>query len=315
MKMSALAKAAGGNMPLNPKEVLSIKVNSLSTAELNKRIDALTKLQEAVGLLRAKYLREIRNRDYPITGREGKEGDPDTPKGWKEYLTGKGLRPQNINAEIRGLESLEAAAKAIDSTDSESFGRPPADAQKPISISNSVLSELGQANGQGHKVATAILQGEISGKRAVRAAVQEANEQAKTPGVQQVKPPQMPPPPSPKLPMKPPPGGPVQKLSSYRNSPLATEQKEKMEKMVEKIRKCAVSYCNAVKSLETYTYEGKASDRRFPSHMTALAIVWKEQEFDLNSELQSITKTLSDANHAWVLAMEALNGEANILED
>ena len=115
--------------------------------------------------------------------------------------------------------------------------------------------------------------------------------------------------------MKPPPGGPVQKLSSYRNSPVAAQQKDEMQKMVEKIRKAAVSYKNAVQALETYTSAGLASDRRFASHMTALAIVWKEQGFDLDEEVETIVSTLKGAVQPWQLAMQMLHGEANIEED
>jgi hypothetical protein len=61
--------------------------STLADDDLIKRIGFLYQLQSLSGLLRTKYLREYRDRHFPITGREGGKGDARARAGWPKWLS------------------------------------------------------------------------------------------------------------------------------------------------------------------------------------------------------------------------------------
>ena len=321
MTVSSLLLAAGGDMPLDTGEVLAMSVSELSTEELVGRVRALTTLQEATSLLRSKYLREVRDRDFPITGRVGKEGDDNTRAGWAEFLKqefGDKVTIQVANSEIRGLESLEIAAKALGAADSDQFGGGPGRPQKTHQNNNKKQKELGKANGCGPKVAERILKGEISGKRQVIAAVKEAKDAAKLVGIKSVQP--VAPKSAPKpmklksLPITGTPGGTTYSLAKWRQVPQVAEELEWMQAHVEKMRLAAVKYRNLCKQFEDRLAKGIANNRNRPAEMTVYALLWKEGGYDFDEALESVTGELSEAHRLWGISMPLCHGPAQVVE-
>ena len=97
-------------MPAEKAAVLEMDVTTFSTEELETRVEKLYTLQDMVGILRAKYLREIRERLFPVTGKNGNGGNMDARMGWAAYLDEKfGAPVQKVNREIDGLNAIEAA--------------------------------------------------------------------------------------------------------------------------------------------------------------------------------------------------------------
>ena len=69
--VGAPAPAVTNDMPAEKAAVLEMDVTTFSTEELETRVEKLYTLQDMVEVLRAKYLREIRDRLFPVTGKNG----------------------------------------------------------------------------------------------------------------------------------------------------------------------------------------------------------------------------------------------------
>jgi hypothetical protein len=320
---SALAGLA--DVPMDTASILTMDVSDLLDDELVVRIRATFAIQALAGLLRAKYLREIRDRNFPVTGgcggQAGVSGNPATRKGWSQWLkvtfgieeTAKATR------EILALEHLEAAYRALPPGETDDSHSARAHHGNLPELSSRALQELGAGNGVGSKVAGRLLSGEIPGNSvAIRAAVKEAKEAERLAGIKDIKPaaPKAAARPmSPKgLPMAPPPEGITFSLARYREADETTTEMEWYVAHTEKMRKAAVAYRNTCKQLEDRLAKGIADHRHLPAVMTVRQIIWKERDFDLGAAFDAVTVELNEATRLWGLAMPLCNGPAKITE-
>jgi hypothetical protein len=311
-----LAVLIEDNAPLDTFGALELDVSRFTSSELIQRIEATLVVTEVMAVYRAKYLRELRDRDYPITGREQGKGVASTRAGWPQCLKqhfGDRLPPSYANAEIAGLENLEAAWKSVQ------FRELPATHEKSGKISASMLQELGRADKSvGAELGARLLNGELSGKRDMRAAVKEANAAAKLVGIKSVQPAAPKPAPRPMalkaLPIAPPAGGDTYSLAKWRQVPQVTEELEWMKAHVEKMRLAAVKYRNLCKQLEDRLAKGIADNRKRPAEMTVYATIWKEGGYDFDEALESVTSELSEAHRLWGISMPLCHGAAQLVE-
>ena len=310
-----LAVLVEDNAPLDTFGALELDVSRFTYSELIQRIEATLVVTEVMAIFRAKYLRELRDRDYPITGPQG-SGDAQTRAGWPQCLKkhfGDRLPPGTANAEIAGLEHLEAALK------SEQFSKSPATSKKSAKISGTMLQELGRADKSvGPELGSRLLSGEFSGKRDMRAAVKVANAGAKLAGIKSVQPAAPKSAPKPmtlkSLPIAPPAGGYAYSLAKWREIPQVAEELEWVKAHVEKMRLAAVKYRNLCKQFEDRLAKGIANNRNRPAEMTVYALLWKEGGYDFDEALESVTSELSEAHRLWGISMPLCHGPAQVID-
>ena len=117
------------NTDLPSPESIEQDLSGLTLEQLERNVDAFFKLEKVSGIARACHLREIRNREYPITGPTEKGGDTKTRMGWGAYLLKMGWpSAENVNREIKGLDALERMGRpthlpTITSTALQEIGR------------------------------------------------------------------------------------------------------------------------------------------------------------------------------------------------
>ena len=346
--VGASAPACLEEVPLDLVGILEMDVSGLLDAELIERIRATYAIQALTGVLRAKYLREIRDRNFPITGRVGKTGDASTRKGWPQWLgqVFPSVRINEANQEIIGLEHLEAAHKALPAAKSSDFGSRPADPRTVPEISSTVLQELGRANGVGPAVAKKLLTGEAPAtKRGVRAAVAQAKTDAGKVALKAAPPPK-PPEVSKGLPkMKP--GtkasfGPAKELSKAKYGYLPEQKKERdyligsataNDRMIEDLKALRAKHRSSgagkmtrisalaqalhaeFKSLGERYHGAWDKARDYPSYMTLWQHIWSEEEgYELHKELEAVNNDLSDMmRHFWIAGRHLYTEDFEVL--
>jgi len=305
--VGAPAPAITEDMPAEKKEIMSMDVSIYSTEELEDRVEKLYSLSSMVGLLRAKYLREIRRREYPVTG-EGRRGSQDARMGWSIYVRDKfGAQVQKVNREIDGLEAIEAAQATLAGKTEETIAIG-ADANQRTDFNSYELQQLGTAKPEVRPaLAEALITGEIAGGREVKKAEKELTTVNVTP-----KPPSMKKAP-PSLQIKPP-SERSYSLAKWRKVEEVQLEMDWMQDHLRKMREHAMAYKNACQKLNDRLEDAQAKNRNWPAVMTVMAQVWTEREFDFDGKLNEVAKLIEVANAEYREAMALSHGAANITD-
>jgi len=298
--VGAPAPAVTNDMPAERAAVLEMDVTAFSTEELETRVEKLYSLQDMVGILRAKYLREIRERLFPVTGRKGHGGDMDARMGWAAYLDEKfGVQVQKVNREIDGLDAVEKA---------QNLGIA-GDVQNRADFNSAELQQLGTAKAEVRPVlAEALITGEIAGKRQIKAAEKELTTVVVTP-----QPPSMKKAPK-ALKINESNDQRAYSLAKWRKVPEVKTEQEWMQKHLKKMKTAAKAYQLACKALNKRFEDKQAENRNWPTVVTVMAEVWKESDFNFDTELQEISKFITDGDRDYEQAMALCHGAANIVD-
>ena len=297
--VGAPAPAVTTDMPAEKAAVLEMDVTNFSTEELETRVEKLYTLQDMVGILRAKYLREIRDRLFPVTGAGGR-GDMNTRMGWAAYLDEKfGARVQPVNREIDGLEAIEKAQ----TTGAAGIAGQRAD------FNSAELQQLGTAKAEVRPIlAEALVTGEVAGKRQIKAAEKElltVNVAPEPPALKK----------APKaLKINEPQSERTYSLATWRKVPEVSQEMEWMQKHLKKMRAAAMTYSTTCRKLNERFEDKQADNRNWPSVITVMAKVWLESDFNFDSELQEIAKLIEAGDREYEQAMALSHGAANIVD-
>ena len=298
--VGAPAPAVTTDMPAEKAAVLEMDVTNFSTEELETRVEKLYTLQDMVGILRAKYLREIRDRLFPVTGRKGNGGDMDARMGWAAYLDEKfGAAVQKVNREIDGLNAIEKAQNLAGS----------ASDQNRTDFNSYELRQLGTvAEDIRPVIAEALLTGEVAGGRAVKKAEKElltVNVAPEAPALKK----------APKaLKINEPQSERTYSLATWRKVPEVSQEMEWMQKHLKKMRAAAMTYSTTCRKLNERFEDKQADNRNWPSVVTVMAKVWLESDFNFDSELQEIAKLIEAGDREYEQAMALSHGAANIVD-
>ena len=298
--VGAPAPAVTNDMPAEKAAVLEMDVTTFSTEELETRVEKLYTLQDMVGVLRAKYLREIRDRLFPVTGKNGNGGSMDARMGWAAYLDEKfGAQVQKVNREIDGLNAVE---KAQNLTGTGS-------GQNRSDFNSAELTQLGVAKEEVRPIlAEALVTGEISGRRQIKQAEKELLTTNVTP-----QPPSMKKAPK-TLKINESNDQRTYSLAKWRKVPEVKTEQEWMQKHLKKMKTAAKAYQLACTALNKRFEDKQADNRNWPTVITVMAEVWKESDFNFDTELQEISKFITDGDRDYEQAMALCHGSANIVD-
>ena len=306
--VGAPAPAVTKDMPADKAAVLNMDVTTFSTEELETRVEKLYSLQDMVGILRAKYLREIRDRKFPLNNANG--GSTQAARmGWAEYVSDKfGAEVQRVNREIDGLAAIEAAQSSLAGKTDQNSSSTGAGTHRS-DFNSTELIQLGTAKPEARSVlAESLLTGEIAGKRQIKAAEKELTTVVVTP-----QPPSMKKAPK-TLKINESNDQRAYSLAKWRKVPEVKTEQEWMQKHLKKMKTAAKAYQLACRALNKRFEDKQAENRNWPTVVTVMAEVWKESDFNFDTELQEISKFITDGDRDYEQAMALCHGAANIVD-
>ena len=103
-------------------------------------------------------------------------------------------------------------------------------------------------------------------------------------------------------------------LAKWRKVPEVKTEQEWMQKHLKKMKTAAKAYQLACKALNKRFEDKQADNRNWPTVVTVMAEVWKESDFNFDSELQEISKFITDGDRDYEQAMALCHGSANIVD-
>ena len=222
----------------------------------------------------------------------------DARMGWAAYLDEKfGAQVQKVNREI---DRFHATEKAQVLTDSE-FG--------DFGFQFSKLTQLGAIKEEVRPIlAEALVTGEISGRRQIKQAEKELLTTNVTP-----QPPSMKKAPK-TLKINESNDQRTYSLAKWRKVPEVKTEQEWMQKHLKKMKTAAKAYQLACTALNKRFEDKQADNRNWPTVITVMAEVWKESDFNFDTELQEISKFITDGDRDYEQAMALCHGSANIVD-
>lgn len=315
--MTASISRVGGFGPLlsrmNMQEGMEVQIvhDDLSEhqTELVIEIKVMEAMRQAAGIRRAELLRELREDRFPVTGRDGKEGDSRTRKGWADFLRREfDLRSNDANEEIKGFDCWEAAL-------SGTFGDRAPGPQIANRVGATHLRELARANGHGSTIAGEIVSGDLEPSQSnIRKRLAALKAAAKIPGVTHDP---VPPPPRPARnangPLKMAPDHPDDPITydreKYRHLPQVEDLRKFYAAELSKARAAVVKYQGCINRITDKLGDGIHADRHHPNQMHFFITMWKEEQgFDFDAEWDKIDKVLAEVDNDATLAWQRCHG-------
>ena len=326
-----LVKNAGGFGPLalslteeyglSHQQLRLIKVISKGLSEEQHRAvlecKILAIVASAVGYKRSERLRFIRDKWFPVTGRDSDgHGHINSRAGWREFLQEEfGIEVNRANSEIRGLETWEAAQKALQA-EQVSVSELPDGQSRPATVAGRAaptqdgiakkmrpahMSRIGKAGPHGETIAKEILSGKTKPtSRAIDQRARELKSNKETPGLKIEASAKSPPKVSHSKEIKTAPDHPDDPItyerSKYRDNEKVTPIFENYKSEIDKLRAAARRYKGCIDRLGQIASEGMAHNRNYPSQIHFLFTMWKEEnDFDFDQSVHDAEAMLAEA--------------------